>query len=119
MGDGWVRYGTLIGLAVLFLFSFLSLTRGLFCLIFPFSIWATLGHFSQDLHGRVDLGQHVEGFVVLVELAGHCEISTVDEEVCGWERRLERRGWVAIVMFFRAQWCVVSVADDEDSGLDG
>jgi hypothetical protein len=52
-----------------------------------------------------------------VELAGHCEIATVDEEVCRWKRRLERRGWVA--MFFRAQRCVVGVADDEDSCFDG
>ena len=61
-----------------------------------FSTVATL----FNLHGSVDLGQHVEGFVVLLELAGHCEITAVDEEICGWERRFEGRGWVA--MFFGA-----------------
>jgi hypothetical protein len=52
-----------------------------------------------------------------MKLAGHCEIATVDEEVCGREGRLERSGWFA--MFLRAQRCVVGVADDEDPGFDG
>jgi len=70
-----------------------------------------------NLHGSINFGQHIESFVVLVELAGHCEIATVDEEVSRWERRLEWSGWFAI--FFRAQRSVVSVADDEDPSFDG
>ena len=72
---------------------------------------------AVDLHRSVDLGQHVQSFVVLVEFTSHREIATVDEEVRRWERRLEWRGWVA--MFLRAQRCVVGVADDEDSSIDG
>ena len=71
----------------------------------------------MDLHRSVDLGQHVQSFVVLVEFTRHGEVATVDEEVRRWERRLERRSWVA--MFLRAQRCVVGVADDEDPSLDG
>ena len=72
---------------------------------------------AVDLHRSVDLGQHVQSFVVLVEFTSHREVAAVDEEVCRWERRLEWRGRFA--MFFGAQRCVVGVADDEDSGLDG
>lgn len=55
--------------------------------------------------------------MVLVKLAGHCEIATVDEKVCRWERRLE--GSCRFAMFLRAERCVVGVADDENSSFDG
>jgi hypothetical protein len=80
-------------------------------------LWSWISHGWRDLHGSINLGQHIESFVILVKLSGHCEIATVDEEVRGRERRLERSGWLA--MFFRAQRCVVGVADDEDPGFDG
>lgn len=84
---------------------------------FFIGIWSCYHRGWRDLHRGINLGQHIESLVVLVELAGHCEIAAVDEKIRRWERRLERSGWFAI--FFGAQRCVVSVADDEDPGLDG
>lgn len=62
--------------------------------------WSWISHGWRDLHRSINLGQHIQSFVILVKLSGHCEITTVDEEVCGWERRLERSDWFA--MFSRA-----------------
>ena len=72
----------------------------------------------RDLHGGIDLSQHIKCLVVLFEFASHGQIATVYEKVRGRQRRFERCDWMPCIVF-SAQGRIMGIADDENSSFHG